>query len=133
MEKTMSQKFVKNEKARNLFALREEEQALRAELNEDRQLVHRMNMERRKRMQSEYKRSLVQDLMGKTGRAAFMEQNRANQVYQTVSKNQLLQQQFYGIQEQGAKTLQPVTIETHKKEYDLERKRKAKAKLEGAA
>ncbi len=41
--------------------------------------------------------------------------------------------QFFEAAAHGVKTLQPVAMETHKKEYEMERKRKAKAKLEGAA
>jgi hypothetical protein len=64
-DKAMTQKWTKNEKAKNLSLAREEETDLKHELNEDRQLIHQMNMQRRKRMQSEYKRGLVEDLISK--------------------------------------------------------------------
>ena len=64
-DRLLTQKWSKNEKVRALSIAREEWTGALHEMNEDRHLVHKMNMARRKRMQSEYKRGLVQDLVQK--------------------------------------------------------------------
>ena len=58
---------------------------------------------------------------------------RQDQIKASTNMNKTIQGAVYQAAAHGVKTLQPVTMETHKKDYDLERKRKAKAKIEGAA
>lgn len=52
---------------------------------------------------------------------------------QLTSKNSNIQSHWFETAQCVAKTLQPVTFETHYSEFEAERKRKIKAKLEGNA
>jgi hypothetical protein len=86
----MTQKWTKNEKAKNLSLAREEEIDMKHEHNEDRQLIHQMNMQRRKRMQSEYKKGLVEDLISKQSRASTIGKLRDDFVSMQIYKNKSL-------------------------------------------
>jgi hypothetical protein len=86
-DKAITQKWTKNEKAKNLTLAREEETDMKHEHNEDRQLIHQMNMQRRKRMQSEYKKGLVEDLISKQSRASNIGKLRDEYVSLQLYKN----------------------------------------------
>ncbi len=74
--RAMTQKLTSDEKAKHLSRMREEEDAVRHETNEERLAVHQMNLERRKRLQSEYKAGLVADLLEKQSRVASIGKQR---------------------------------------------------------
>jgi hypothetical protein len=64
-----------------------------------------MNMQRRKRMQSEYKKGLVADLIAKKQRAATIGHLRDQYVSIQVMRNKPVQNQFYEVADKGVKTL----------------------------
>jgi len=84
-------------------------------------------------MQSEYRAGLVESMLEKKYRAMSMEKIRTDIVHMGAKKQNFMAESMYGVLDAGAKAMQPTTIENYKKEYDLERRRKAKAKLEGGA
>ena len=102
-------------------------------VNEDRIENHKQNMIRRQRIQQGYKHLLVDNLMSKKMRAENMIKMKQETVKQLSSKNSNIQSHWFETAQSVAKTLQPVTFETHYSEFEAERKRKIKAKLEGNA
>lgn len=100
---------------------------------ENRVLIQNMNMERRKRMQSAYRIQLVEDLMAKKQRACSIEKIRADMIINQTQKSKALSSHWATAVQAGVRTLQPVTMEMHKKEYEIERKRKLRAKAESGA
>lgn len=90
-----------------------------------------MNMTRRKQMHNHYKQILVDDLLEKERRKNNIDRQRKDMGKVSASKNQSLQNTFFEVKQRANHTLQPVTFETHQREFDEERRRKAKAKLEG--
>lgn len=60
---------------------------MRQEQNQDRTLVHKMNMSRRKQMQNHYKQLLVDDLMEKEQRKLTLDRQRKDQGKASANKN----------------------------------------------
>lgn len=90
-------------------------------------------MLRRQRIQQGYKHLLVENLMSKKMRADNVLKMKVQTVKQLISKTSNIQSHWFETAQSVAKTLQPVTFETHYCEFEAERKRKIKAKLEGNA
>lgn len=88
-------------------------------------------MLRRQRIQQGYKHLLVENLMSKKMRAENMIKMKADTVRHLTSKTSNIQSHWFETAQSVAKTLQPVTFETHYCEFEAERRRKIKATLEG--
>lgn len=127
---TVKHNHKKDEKIKEM---RQAEVEAMEECRQDHHIVQAMNMSRRKRMQSEYRQGLVEAMLDKKYRAQTLEKIRGDIVTTGSAKQKNVAGNMYSVFTAGAHTMQPQTIETYKKDYDVERKRKAKAKLEGAA
>lgn len=88
-------------------------------------------MLRRQRIQQGYKHLLVENLMSKMTRADNMIKMKADTVKHLAGKTSNIQSHWFETAQSVAKTLQPVTFETHYSEFEAERRRKIKATAEG--
>mgnify|MGYP006889511435 CR=1 FL=1 len=101
-----------------------EGQAARAEMTNRRTQIQQMNLQRRKRINQEYKQLLVDKMQVKETRVDMLNARKAQAISHSQRLNSTLQEQFFRTAHSTAQAIQPQPFENHKKEFDASKEAK---------
>ena len=101
--------------------------AILAECAAEQARVHSLNQNRCKRMQSEYKMHLINQIHKKQNRKFEMERRRAVQTHENQKVSEDLRDRVIATAVVGRQTHEPVGMETRYREYQVDERNKKRA------